>query len=72
MIGGDSGGKTMPCSIFLYVEDVDKVFQNAVAAGATAETNVKDEFAGPTARGGSVVDPFGFTWYLATETNADT
>jgi PhnB protein len=70
MIGGDqpSGGKTVPITLFLYVEDVDQVFQNAVAAGAKVEMEVQDGFAGDKARGGSVIDPFGFTWYLATET----
>jgi PhnB protein len=69
MIGGDqvSGGKTIPVTLFLYVENADQVFQSAVAAGAKVETDVQDGFAGPTARGGSVIDPFGFTWHLATE-----
>jgi PhnB protein len=69
MIGGDqpSGGKTVPITMFLYVEKVDQVFQNAVAAGAKVDMEVKDGFAGNNARGGSVIDPFGFTWYLASE-----
>ncbi|KAG7344244.1 glyoxalase/bleomycin resistance protein/dioxygenase [Nitzschia inconspicua] len=71
MIGGDqvSGGKTVPATMMLYVENADDVFQSAVAAGAKVEMDVQDGFAGPGSRGGSVIDPFGFTWYLATETN---
>ena len=69
MIGGDQpngGGKTIPMTLFLYVEDVDAVFQAAIAAGAKEEVAPMDGFAGDNARGASVVDPLGFTWYMAT------
>jgi PhnB protein len=52
------------CGLYLYVEDVDKVFDQAVAAGATVMMAVKDQFYGD--RNGSLVDPFGHTWYVAT------
>ena len=57
-LGGTSG------SIFMYVEDVDAVVQKAVAAGATVTMEVDDQFWGD--RFGSVTDPFGHTWSIAT------
>jgi PhnB protein len=53
-----------PVSILLYVEDVDAVFQRAVAAGASATRPVKDQFYGD--RLGGITDPFGHLWYIAT------
>ncbi len=53
-----------PVSILLYVEDVDTVFNRAVAAGATQDRPVEDKFYGD--RAGSLIDPFGHTWHVAT------
>jgi PhnB protein len=53
-----------PVSILLYVEDVDKQFAQAVAAGGTATRPVADQFYGD--RSGSLKDPFGHTWHLST------
>ncbi len=53
-----------PVRIMLYTEDVDAVFQRAVAAGAKAEMPPQDMFWGD--RYGKVVDPFGHRWDLAT------
>ena len=53
-----------PVSIFLYVEDVDKVAAQAVAAGATTLMPVADQFWGD--RYGKVADPFGHRWDIAT------
>jgi PhnB protein len=53
-----------PVSILIYVEDVDTVFQRAVAAGATVERPVEDKFYGD--RMGGVIDPFGHKWYIGT------
>ena len=53
-----------PVSILLYVEDVDAVFSQAVAAGATLQRPVADQFYGD--RTGGVTDPFGHVWYIAT------
>jgi len=53
-----------PVSILLYVEDVDALFDQAVAAGAKVERPVKDQFYGD--RSGGVTDPFGHVWYIAT------
>jgi PhnB protein len=51
-------------SIFLYVEDVDAVVKRAVDAGATVLMEVADQFWGD--RFGTVQDPFGHTWSVAT------
>ena len=50
--------------IFLYLEDVDKAFRQAVVAGATAVMPPTDMFWGD--RYGKLVDPFGHGWGLAT------
>jgi PhnB protein len=53
-----------PISILLYVDDVDAVFSEAVAAGAKVQRPVADQFYGD--RTGGVIDPFGHVWYIAT------
>ena len=52
--------------LFLYVEKVDVIFQQAVKAGATVVMPVADMFWGD--RSGQVQDPFGHRWQLATHT----
>jgi PhnB protein len=51
-------------SVFMYVEDVDAVVKQAVNAGATITMEVADQFWGD--RFGSVQDPFGHSWSIAT------
>jgi PhnB protein len=51
-------------SVFMYVEDVDAVVKKAVDAGATVTTEVADQFWGD--RFGTVTDPFGHVWSIAT------
>ena len=51
-------------SIMLYVEDVDTLFSRAIAAGAKAIRPVADQFYGD--RSGTLEDPFGHVWTLAT------
>jgi PhnB protein len=51
-------------SIFMYVEDVDAVVQKAVDAGATVTMEVEDQFWGD--RFGTITDPFGHLWSIAT------
>ena len=53
-----------PVSLHLYVEDVDKVAQRAVAAGARVKRPVADQFYGD--RLGTLEDPFGHTWHVST------
>jgi PhnB protein len=52
-----------PVSILLYVEDVDALFRQAVAAGGTQTMAVADQFDGD--RRGTLTDPFGHVWLLA-------
>jgi PhnB protein len=54
-----------PVSILLYVEDVDQLFGQAVAAGATETMAVADQFDGD--RRGTLTDPFGHVWLLASK-----
>jgi PhnB protein len=51
-------------SIMFYADDVDEVFNRAVAAGATVEMPPADMFWGD--RMGNIVDPFGHKWAIAT------
>jgi PhnB protein len=53
-----------PVSVYLYVEDVDAMFNRAVAAGAKVRSPIKDEFYGD--RVGAVEDPYGLAWFIAT------
>ena len=53
-----------PISLMLYVPDVDQVFQQAIAAGATAQRPVQDQFYGD--RSGTLKDPFGHVWTIST------
>lgn len=53
-----------PVSIMLYVEDADAVFNRAVAAGATVQRPVVDQFYGD--RSGTLEDPFGHVWTVGT------
>lgn len=56
------GGETS-VSLHLYVSDVDAAFARAVAAGATVERKLEDQFYGD--RTGTLRDPFGHRWHLA-------
>ena len=51
-------------SMVVYVEDVDTAFARALAAGAKAERPVADQPYGD--RMGTITDPFGHRWHLAT------
>jgi PhnB protein len=53
-----------PVSLMIYVEDVDTVFERAVTAGGTVKEALQDKFYGD--RMGTVVDPFGHIWHVAT------
>ncbi len=53
-----------PMSLFLYVADVDQSFNQAVSAGATVVMPVMEMFWGD--RAGSITDPFGYSWMIAT------
>jgi PhnB protein len=53
-----------PASLFLYVEDVDKVVSKALSLGATSKGPVMDMFWGD--RCGTIVDPDGYAWMVGT------
>ncbi len=53
-----------PISLLLYVENVDKTVERALAAGAKLERPVEDKFYGD--RMGGIQDPFGHLWYVGT------
>lgn len=55
---------TCPVSLYLYLPDVDRVFERAVAAGAKILKPVENQFYGD--RSGFLQDPFGHLWSLAT------
>jgi PhnB protein len=59
-LGGTTGG------LMLYVQNVDAVYNQAVAAGAQAEAPPTDMFWGD--RYGRLKDPFGHSWSVATHT----
>ena len=61
--GPKSVGGT-PVTLYVYVEDVDGVFERALAAGAKALRPVEDRFYGD--RSGQFEDPFGHRWDVAT------
>ena len=56
------GGTTF--SLHVYLDDVDAMYKQAVAAGAKGVHPPEDQFWGD--RYGMVVDPFGHSWGLAT------
>jgi len=57
-----------PASFWIYVDDCDKLFNRAVAAGGRVVDGpmgkMQDQFWGD--RAGSLKDPEGFTWTIAT------
>lgn len=53
-----------PVGICLYVENVDTVFQQAISAGAKEERPLQNQFYGD--RSGTLIDPFGHKWTIAT------
>jgi PhnB protein len=53
-----------PVTLHVYVDDVDAVFDAALAAGATSLRPVENQFYGD--RTGQFEDPFGHRWSIAT------
>jgi PhnB protein len=58
----ERGGPTG--SVFMYVDDADAIFEQAQTAGATVAMPLEDMFWGD--RFGSLTDPFGHVWSIAT------
>lgn len=53
-----------PVGLMIYVDDVDKIAAQAIAAGIKTERPVEDQFYGD--RSGNFVDPFGHRWTIST------
>jgi hypothetical protein len=53
-----------PATLYLYVENVDKVIEKATKLGATGQGPVMDMFWGD--RCGTIVDPDGYSWMIGT------
>lgn len=69
MMGGGIPGREFRSTanthaLHLYVQDADAVYKKAIAAGATSLDEVRDQEYGE--RSGSVKDPAGNFWYIAT------
>jgi PhnB protein len=65
--GTDPSPRTLggsPVALFVYVEDVDDVFERATEAGATTVSEPEDHFYGD--RVAMFDDPFGHRWNIAT------
>lgn len=61
-----------PVVIYVYVDNVDKVAERAVTAGATILIPIKNQFWGD--RTGRIMDPSGHVWIISTrveETSED-
>lgn len=52
-----------PVQFFVYVEDVDALFQRVLDLGAQVVMPVADQ---PYGRSGGLRDPFGLVWWLST------
>jgi PhnB protein len=53
-----------PVTMVLYVENVDGIFQQAIAAGGKIYRHLENQVYGD--RSGMVVDPYGHIWSIAT------
>lgn len=53
-----------PVSLLIYTEDCDRMYRQALAAGAKNEREPADQFYGDRMAG--VRDPFGYQWFIAT------
>ena len=61
--GPESLGGT-PVSLMIYVDDVDKIFPRAIAAGGKEVRPLQNQFYGD--RSGTLTDPFGHVWTIST------
>ncbi len=61
--GPESLGGT-PVSLMIYVDDVDKIYPQAIAAGGKEVRPLQNQFYGD--RSGTLTDPFGHVWTIST------
>ena len=64
MLGTAMGRPAVHLHAMLYVKNCDAIFDRALDAGATAKEPLSDKFYGD--RSGTVRDPFGNEWTIAT------
>jgi len=62
-VGPQALGGT-PVSLMIYVEDVDKIYKQAISSGGVELKPLQDQFYGD--RSGTLKDPFGHVWTVAT------
>ena len=53
-----------PVSLMIYVDDVDKIYPQAIAAGGKELRPLQNQFYGD--RSGTLIDPFGHVWMIGT------
>jgi PhnB protein len=61
--GPESLGGT-PVSLMIYVDDVDKIYPQAIVAGGKEVRPLRNQFYGD--RSGTLTDPFGHVWTIST------
>ena len=61
---GPKEGAGSSVNMHLYMQDVDAVVARAISAGATLLRAIENKFYGD--RTGSIMDPFGHVWHIAT------
>jgi uncharacterized glyoxalase superfamily protein PhnB len=61
---GGEGGKHFPGMLYLYLDEVDAVYQRAIQAGAKSVREPANQFYGD--RVGGVEDAFGNQWWIST------
>ena len=65
--GGCKSAETLgesPITLYLYTADADALYKQAVGAGAVSVMPMGDMFWGD--RAGTIRDPFGYSWMIAT------
>lgn len=64
MVGGKPGQPMSSAMLYLYVEDTDALYHQAIAAGGKSILEPMDQFYGD--RNSGVQDPCGNQWWIAT------
>lgn len=64
MIGGKDDSTPLPAMLFLYVDDVDALYQRTLEAGGTSLMEPAEP--GDGDRRAGVQDPFGNQWWIGT------
>lgn len=64
MVGRKQDAEQSATMLYVYVENTDDVYQQALTAGAVSLMEPKDQFYGD--RNAGVADPFGNKWWIAT------